>query len=193
VSDAAGAAIGPNALLQLAPVLEAEGGPDLLARILGLAGVPGLPPEDRMMPLHQAVQVHQALRRDRPEAAPRLLAEAGAGVGRYILAHRIPLPAQRLLRLLPAPLAARALSAAIAKHAWTFVGTGQLARPDPWTYQIAANPLVAGERSEAPLCHWHAAVFSTLYSALVRPGTRFVETRCSACGDAACRFEAAPH
>jgi divinyl protochlorophyllide a 8-vinyl-reductase len=56
-------------------------------------------------------------------------------------------------------------------------------------FEIADNPLVRGEVSQAPLCDWHAAVFRRLYSVLVDPRIEVRETACCACGDAACRFE----
>jgi bacteriochlorophyll 4-vinyl reductase len=36
-------------------------------------------------------------------------------------------------------------------------------------FEIADNPVVRGEHSETPLCHWHAAVFERLFSALCGP------------------------
>ncbi|MEF3045974.1 bacteriochlorophyll 4-vinyl reductase [Pseudotabrizicola sp. L79] len=142
--------IGPNAILQLLPVLD------------------------------------QATGR---EGRDRLLAQAGRRTADYILAHRIPQPAQRLLKHLPAPVAAWALSRAIATHAWTFAGSGQFHRDSPWRFAIANNPLVRGENSSTPRCHWHAAVFGHLYATLVHPSCRCVETECAAqTGNGPCRF-----
>jgi divinyl protochlorophyllide a 8-vinyl-reductase len=69
-----------------------------------------------------------------------------------------------VIRALPAPVGARLLSIAIAKHAWTFAGSGRFAvkRARPLTVTIAANPL--GLRQGSPSCHWHAAVFERLYA-----------------------------
>ncbi|WP_246003871.1 bacteriochlorophyll 4-vinyl reductase [Histidinibacterium lentulum] len=182
--------IGPNALLQLGPVLVAEGGTALRDEIFALGGA-GMPPAEGMMPEAPAARVHQALRARLPHEAPRLARAAGEGVGRYILAHRIPRAAQVVLKALPPPLAARMLSRAIARHAWTFAGSGVFSAAGPWTFEIGDNPIVRGEVSDVPLCHWHAAVFETLYRALVARDVLCRETACCAQGAPACRFEIA--
>jgi len=86
-------------------------------------------------------------------------------------------------------LAMRALSTAIARHAWTFAGSGRFRVLRPGVFEIADNPIIRGERSDVPLCHWHAAVFERLFRVLVDDRLRCVETRCGAMGDDACRFE----
>jgi divinyl protochlorophyllide a 8-vinyl-reductase len=171
-------------------VLDRAGGPGAAARLMARAGLAGPPDGSAMIPEQEAAALHRQLRRDAPDLAGRLSAEAGDGTARYILAHRIPRPAQTVLGLLPPPLAARALSKAIARHAWTFAGSGAFRAVDPWCFEIAANPLVDGENSETPLCAWHAAVFERLYRSLVAPDCRCVETRCCAQpGGGPCRFE----
>ncbi len=181
--------IGPNAILQLLPQIEGIGGQAQVARMLADAGVDMVPDGSQMIPEGQAARLHQALRRDAPEMAPLLASEAGHATARYILAHRIPVLAQRALRALPAGLAARALSRAIAKHAWTFAGSGHFRVVTPWVFEIAQNPIVRGEHSPIPLCHWHSAVFTQLYQTLVAPDCRCTETACCAVtGHGACRF-----
>jgi divinyl protochlorophyllide a 8-vinyl-reductase len=143
-----------------------------------------------MIPEGDAARLHNRLRLEFPSRAPDLARAAGFATGDYILAHRIPKSAQQVLSLLPAPLAARALSTAIARHAWTFAGSGAFRVVDPWTFEIDDNPLVRGEHGLAPLCHWHAAVFERLYATLVHRDVRCVETRCGAQpGSHVCRFE----
>jgi divinyl protochlorophyllide a 8-vinyl-reductase len=111
-------------------------------------------------------------------------------VGDYILAHRIPRPAQRLIRALPAPLGARLLVNAITKHAWTFVGSGifRVLGHRPPTFEIIDNPLVAEDHASTPQCHWHAAVFERLFSSLVWPDVTVEEVSCRATGDPSCIF-----
>ncbi|MHA7887038.1 bacteriochlorophyll 4-vinyl reductase [Roseicyclus sp.] len=188
----AGSRIGPNAILQLVPVLEDAAGRDVAAHVLAMAGVFELPdPAAGLIDEAPAARLHQAMRLELPEVAPMLAREAGWRTGEYILAHRIPKGAQRLLRVLPARLAVPILSKAIAKHAWTFCGSGAFRLVSTWpaVFEIADNPVVRGERSDVPLCHWHAAVFERLFSALCGPRWRAVETRCCAQVRAACRFE----
>jgi divinyl protochlorophyllide a 8-vinyl-reductase len=187
---AGGGLIGPNAILQMLPVLEREGGPALRDRLLRAAGLTAPPPDTGMMPEGPAARLHQALRRDLPEDAARIAAEAGRATGDYILAHRIPQRAQGLLRRLPAPVASWMLTRAIAQHAWTFAGSGrfEVGSGRPLSFRIHDNPVVRGERADAPLCHWHVAVFERLFTELVHPSIRVRETACCAMGARACEF-----
>jgi divinyl protochlorophyllide a 8-vinyl-reductase len=184
-----GALIGPNAILQLIPVLDQAGGLELRQRIMARAGIFELPDGSEMIPEGPAARLHQALRATVPDLAPAMAAEAGRRTADYILAHRIPPLAQKLLKLLPAPLAARALSKAIDRHAWTFVGSGRFRVCSPWRFEIGQNPVVRGETSDHPLCDWHAAVFARLYQELVHPDCYCVETECTAVNGRACIFE----
>jgi anaerobic magnesium-protoporphyrin IX monomethyl ester cyclase len=124
-----------------------------------------------------------------PARAATLSAQAGTGTADYILAHRIPAPVQTVLRALPPGPSAWILSRAIAKHAWTFAGSGRFRVVTPWCFEIADNPVIRGEAAPAPLCHWHAAVFERLYRVLVSDAVRCRETACAACGDPVCRFD----
>ena len=158
--------------------------------MLDLAGVEEVPDGTSMIPEEEAARLHRVMRIRAPEAAPELALLSGTGTADYILAHRIPRLAQSVLKALPAPLAARALTAAIRKHAWTFAGSGRFEPQSPWTFDIHDNPLIRGETSDTPLCAWHAAVFERLYRVLVAPDCRCVETRCHAQhGHDRCRFE----
>jgi divinyl protochlorophyllide a 8-vinyl-reductase len=188
LSTAAGR-IGPNALLQLIPVLDAAVGPPVTAQIMAQGGVTTVP-DDRMIAEGPVALIHHAVRARLPDQAPALLREAGLRTGDYILAHRIPSFAQTLLRHLPRALAAQLLAQAIAKNAWTFAGSGRftIAMRRPLVFQIAANPIVRGETAAGPICHWHVAVFERLFAALVDPHAQVTETECCACGALACRF-----
>lgn len=161
------ARIGPNAILQLLPVLDARLGRAGRDRLL--RGI-DLPPFDAgMWPEAACRAAHGAVWQGLPDA-PAILAEAGRGTADYILAHRIPGPARALIRVLPGPLGARLLTAAIARHAWTFVGSGRfrVAAQRPLIFEIADNPLGFPGRP----CVWHAAVFKRLFQSLVRPSVR---------------------
>lgn len=183
------ARIGPNALLQLIPVLEAEGGASLREAVFTAGGVHGLPRVDGLIAEEPVARVHQALRRLRPGDAARLSAEAGARVADYIIANRIPRAVVRLLKVLPAPLAAPLLTAAITRHAWTFAGSGRFEVAPDGAFLLHDNPIVRGERAAGPLCDWHAAVFRRLFEVLVSRRTTVTETACCAAGAPACRFE----
>lgn len=176
-------------MLQLVPVLEARLGRENAAWLLRESGLEALPDGSEMIPEADAARLHRRLRALRHEESPALAAEAGARTADYILAHRIPPAAQRVLRVAPSALAARMLARAIARHAWTFAGSGEFRLETPWRFAIVDNPLIRGERASAPLCHWHAAVFERLYRVLVAPDVHCVETACLARGDDVCRFE----
>lgn len=180
--------IGPNAVLQMLPVLEQAGGAALRDQVMAAAGIFTPPSDAGLMAEAPAARMHQALRRIDPELAPALAWAAGVRTAEYILANRIPRPAQIVLRLLPSAIAARLLSQAVARHAWTFAGSGQFRVVAPLVFEIARNPIVRGEVSETPLCHWHRAVFETLFRKLVDDRLRCAEVACCAMGDPACRF-----
>jgi len=182
--------IGPNAILQLLPVLDRLGGPERRHQILAEAGIFQLPDGTAMIPETDAARLHHRLREVEPDRAPALAAQAGMETANYILKHRIPTPVQWVLKALPKSPAARLLSHAIAKHAWTFVGSGRFTVLDPWTFEIHDNPLIKGETSDHCLCHWHAAVFAQLYQTLVTDTCACTETTCGAQSPGtACHFE----
>ncbi len=188
----ASARIGPNAVLQHLAVLDAALGEGLRGALMHRAGVPVPPPECGMLPEDQVTPLHRAVWLFLPDRAAGIQRQAGLAVGEYILAHRIPGLAQRLIRVLPAPLGARFLAAAIAKHAWTFAGSGRfsVASHRPLTFSIVHNPLAVGPAR--PSCHWHAAVFERLFQRLVWPRAQVVEVACCAAGQGACVFEIRP-
>ena len=172
--------IGPNAILQLWPVLNVQLGAERARALLDQAGLHTLPDGHAMIPETDAASLHRAVRHSAPDEASIILREAGIRTADYILAHRIPKPAQILLKILPTPIAAWLLSRAITQHAWTFVGSGQFRRVTSWQFEIEHNPLIAGEQAETCLCGWHAAVFERLYCALISPHARCEETICGA-------------
>jgi divinyl protochlorophyllide a 8-vinyl-reductase len=188
------ARIGPNAITQLVGVLDHTEGRAVRDRVMAAASVPVPPPDSGMIPETDAAAVHLALRRVMPDRAEGLLRLAGLATADYILAHRIPRLAQMLIRALPGAVGARLLTMAIAKHAWTFAGSGafRVVAQRPLTFEVAGNPLVAGQTADHPMCIWHAAVFERLFARLVWPSVVVTEESCAATGAAACRFVFAP-
>lgn len=186
------AKVGPNAIVQLADVLldrYGEAGAHSVFRAAGLTRYL-LQPPTRMTDESQAAALHHALWRVYPDDAPALAAAAGSRTADYLLAHRIPHGAQWLLRCLPASLAARVLVKAIARHAWTFAGSGRFlahfgnaASGANLVIELEDNPLAT------PDCPWHQAVFSRLFQRLVSPHSHVRHTHCCAHGQTSCRFE----
>jgi divinyl protochlorophyllide a 8-vinyl-reductase len=179
--------VGPNAILQVLDVATERFGPLATRQLFRAGGVLhhwDAPPE-HMTPENDAAALHSALFALYPREAPALSAEAGRRTADYLLAHRIPKPAQWLLRALPARTAGGLLLKAIAKHAWTFAGSGRVRTEvgEGFIVEIAHNPLAQ------PDCPWHAAVFERLFRALVSPDAQVLHTHCCFWGDEACRFE----
>ena len=187
------ARIGPNAVLQHLPVLDAVIGEKLRGALLYRAEVAEPPADAGMLPEDDVARLHLAVRLFLPDRAAAIQRAAGLATGDYILANRIPRAAQILIRMLPAWAGARMLTAAIAKHAWTFAGSGafSVASRAPLVFRIAQNPLAVGP-SDGPVCDWHAAVFERLFRALVWPQAVVTELECSATGAEGCLFRIAP-
>lgn len=182
--------IGPNAILQLLPILDHAVGPGRRAQLLARAGIFEVPDGSRMICETDAARLHRQLRLEEADAAPNLAELAGTATGDYILRNRIPGPAQAVLKVIPASVSAFVLSRAIARNAWTFVGSGNLHVASPTVFVIEDNPLVAGEHSEHCLCKWHEGVFARLYQVLVEPEYTCREVCCRAQGFGnKCRFE----
>lgn len=224
-SDAHGAGasahIGPNAILRVAEALEArasdvnltiEGGTGLTETVFAAAGLERhlrTPPQD-MVPEADVIALQRALGRVLGDGrAGEINRDAGARTARYLLGHRIPRPAQWLMRALPAPLAARMLMSSIGRHAWTFAGSGTFS----WqvekagiSFAIADCPYCRGARTcsaataksdrqaarsamATAACSYVAATFESLFRVLVHRSTLVEETACEAHGAPACRFE----
>jgi len=186
--------IGPNAITRVAEVLRARRGEAAAAALFGRAGL--LPyltqPPEAMVDETEVTRLHQVLRDSLGSVAAREVArEAGTRTADYLLAHRIPRPAQAVLKRLPAPLAARMLLSAIRGHAWTFAGSGSFVAQagHPVVLSITHNPMCRGSRLDEPGCDFYAATFERLFRVLVHPAARAIETHCEACGDDCCRFE----
>jgi divinyl protochlorophyllide a 8-vinyl-reductase len=193
-ADAAVARIGPNAITQVAGALDRTLGATTTRRLFGLAGLDDylvrLP--ETMVPETEVMRLHRVMReRLDSQTLADIARRAGLGTGDYLLAHRIPVPAQILLRLLPRPLAARALLAAITRHAWTFAGSGHFTcvPGNPTVLTIADCPICRGTRAATPACDYYAATFERLFHRLVSRRAVVIETECAAMGASHCRFE----
>jgi divinyl protochlorophyllide a 8-vinyl-reductase len=198
--SAAGARIGPNAIIQVADALRGAHGSALAEELFAAVGLQRylVAPPTTMVDEREVVRLHAALRERLPPAERRRVQyEAGLATGDYLLAHRIPRAAQRVLRLLPAGLASRTLLAAIRRHAWTFAGSGTFTvdaggiRARHAVVRIAQCPMCRDSRAEAPICDYYAATFERLYRVLVAPAAGAAEIACCARGDPACAFRIA--
>jgi divinyl protochlorophyllide a 8-vinyl-reductase len=193
-SDPSPARIGPNAIVRVGEALEARVGGERTRRLFESAGLGdylGRPPQ-RMVDEDEVTRLHRALRDTLGGPVSGSVSfDAGMRTGDYLLAHRIPAPVQVLLRILPAALASRILLAAIARHAWTFAGSGTFRAASVAggaRLSIRHCPLCRGARGQAALCSFYAGTFERLFDTLVRRGASATEVECEARGDAACSF-----
>lgn len=183
------ARIGPNAIIQTGQALSAlygSGVARLIFEAAGLGRYIGVLPTT-MIEEREPVALFAAIQATLPPAeADRALAEAGHRTGQYILENRIPPIARHILPKLPVGVSSRLLVSAIARHAWTFAGSGRFeGRVTGWkrpvvTLVIAANPLATAG------CPWHGAVFQRLFASLCGDGASVRHTQCCARGDGAC-------
>lgn len=188
------ARIGPNAIIQTLAALRERIGASATDELLRAAGLGeyGVAVPSTMVPEADVSELYRVvrLRLDGPEAdlVARL---AGYKTADYVLANRIPRPAQTLLRLLPPRLAAPILLASITKHTWTFAGSGavRVRGGRPPRIAIEGCPVCRGSRAQAPACSYYAASFEGLFRALVTARARAVEVDCEARGAPSCTFE----
>lgn len=190
--------IGPNAIIQVRLALEQLQGTLQSERVFAEAALARhlAPSPQRPVPEQEVQQLHIALRHTLGEAQAETVArDAGLRTARYLLANRIPAPAQALLRRLPARLALPVLLRAMQPQAWTFAGSGHFNSRMVWRgptmaiLSIRDNPLCRGLYLPGPACAYYAATFEHLMRTLVHAHCEVVETDCEAMGAQACRFE----
>jgi divinyl protochlorophyllide a 8-vinyl-reductase len=190
------ARIGPNAIVRVAEALVERIGAEATDALFTRAGLaPHLAhPPTAMVDEADVARLQWQLRADLDADLARAVArDAGTRTGDYLLAHRIPKPAQFVLRHLPPSLAARVLAKAITKHAWTFAGSGTFhcTPGTPFVLAIEHSPLCSRIRASAPVCHYYSATFERIFRKLVSDRARVTEVACEAAGAAACVFEVA--
>ena len=186
--------IGPNAISQLAAVLDDRVGAVPVQRLFASAGMAhyleAMPKE--MVAESEVRALHAALREQfGPACAQALARAAGRRTAGYLLENRIPKPAQWLLRRLPKPLAVRLLLQAIERNSWTFAGSGTFVAVygRPARLGITHNPLCRDLDAEEPSCDFYAGTFEALFRALINPEAKVREVACEAMGAQACVFE----
>ncbi|NEX18923.1 bacteriochlorophyll 4-vinyl reductase [Thiorhodococcus mannitoliphagus] len=186
--------VGPNAIIRVFEALTAHSGAGDAEAVFKAAGLEAylkaMPTE--MVDESEVIALQGALRQHLGVTDARLIArDAGLRTGDYLLANRIPRPAQVLLKLLPPKLAAKTLLKAIRGNAWTFVGTGVFdADPAyPPRINIQNSLLCRGASSDQALCDFYAGTFERLFRELVHAQAQVTETACHAMGAPSCVFE----
>lgn len=191
-----GARIGPNAIIQVASVLRDRFSLPFAESVLRGATPYTLDTMPTGMVDEREAQavVHALVERVGAGAATPVLREAGHRTAAYLMAHRIPVLAQWLMRALPQRLGLRLLLQAMSANAWTFAGSGQFAV----VHSAAGTELVFHDcamcrnmRQPQPMCDFYAGTFERLIGTLISATIRVDEVECMAQGDAVCRFRLA--
>ncbi len=158
------------------------------------------PPRDKVAD-DKLRRLHRVLRDTLGLPTARAVArDAGTRAADELLARHIPRARQRLMRRLPASLAAALLRTDLRRLAWTFAGDGQVGlhagggfvgagASRPAIVTIRGNPLCKGVQAAEPGCDFVCALLERLYTVLVHPSCRVVEVACESCGAPECRFE----
>ncbi len=193
-STDADALIGPNAVTRMAEALGTIMGDTLRRDIFASARLSHYlaAPPTRMIPECDVTRLHRAAIETLGEARATVVSrEAGRLTGDYLLANRIPLMAQHVLKRLPRARAARVLVAAIARHAWTFAGGGEFTYEfsPHLSLQLRGSPICRDLRTQQPACAYFAATFERVLGAMLGPSLRVTETECEATGASACVFD----
>lgn len=188
--------IGPNAIIRVAETLRDVMGEETTRLIFASAHLePHLAsPPAGMVPEADVGALQTALFAGLEEDEARKIAfEAGLRTGDYLLANRIPKPAQAVLKILPPSLASRILLGTIKKHSWTFAGTGafNVKNGRPVVVSIASCPLCRGRHGAHPQCDYYAGTFQRLFQVLVSRNAFVREISCEAAGGSSCAFEIA--
>jgi divinyl protochlorophyllide a 8-vinyl-reductase len=164
-----GARIGPNAIIQTVHVLRDQYGTSEADALLERGGqahlLHELPTtmvdEDEFHTLARAL-----LEQIGPEQTAQVLYESGQRTADYLLAHRIPRPFQRLVKmpLLPRRVGLYLLLWAISKHAWTFVGSGA------FRFAVTNRPTIrvtVTHPSVMPVARFYGGTFAHLVYMLI--------------------------
>jgi len=188
------ARIGPNSIIRIADALLARHGADAAAGVFREAGLTHhlQNPPDSMVPAVDVTALHTALRAMlAADAVAVINRDAGVATADYLLANRIPKPAQALLKVMPPVPAARVLIKAMGRHAWTFAGAGRFEGEAGRSTRLTIEngPIQAAASGAAePVCGYYAATFEHLFRTLVARRATVRETACQATGAPACVF-----
>ena len=188
------ARIGPNTIIQLAHVLRDRHGEAVAAQLLfdstgyAMSALPGAMVDEREAQRFVRGVMHAL--GERPGA--RVLHEAGHRTADYLMANRIPRPAQWLMKALPRRAGLSLLLKAMSANAWTFAGSG--------TFQVVTSrhgaqltfhacAMCRDMTAEGPVCDFYAGTFEHLVRTLVAPRAQVREVECHALGGDCCRFD----
>ncbi len=191
---ATGARIGPNTIIQLAHVLRERYGEAMAGALLfegtgyELHALPGAMVDER----EAQAFVRTVMQAVGESLGVQLLHEAGQRTAHYLMVHRIPRPAQWVMKALPRRAGLSILLRAMKANAWTFAGSGTFSvqqRPKLVELSFHACAMCRDMTTARPACHFYAGTFEHLIRTIVAPGAQVREVECMATGGHCCRFE----
>ncbi|MEO1090561.1 MAG: bacteriochlorophyll 4-vinyl reductase [Pseudomonadota bacterium] len=166
--------IGPNAVTRMFEALRSSTDDVVLRRVAERAGLGAYVAErpEAMVEEREVEALHRAVWAEcGATVAVAIADDAGRRTGDYLLANRIPRPAQSVLRVLPPAASSACLLAAIGRHAWTFAGSGAFVvqRRAPARLAIEGGPIMRLGDAAPSLVAYYAGTFARLYQVLVSP------------------------
>lgn len=181
--------LAPSVVLELIEAVEELLGPEARDELLEEAQLFRLPNPDEPVREEKAARLHQTVRANWPEHAQQISRAAGSQTADWLIEGMITSRARSMLSRMPRATGAWLLAKTARQHAWTFSGSGELVVESAQRFILRGNPLVLGETSDHPVCHFHASLFERLFSALIHPRLTCREVSCMAKGGKACVFE----
>jgi divinyl protochlorophyllide a 8-vinyl-reductase len=188
------ARIGPNTIIQLAHVLRDRFGDSTASTLLfestgyAMGALPAAMVDER----EAQAFVQTVMRSLGEDRGAQVLHEAGHRTATYLMANRIPRPAQLVMKLLPQRAGLVLLLKAMQANAWTFAGSGSFGvkrTPKGAELTFHACAMCRDMHSEGPVCDFYAGTFEHLIRSLVAPRATVREVECQALGAHCCRFE----
>lgn len=188
------ARIGPNTIIQLAHVLRDRFGEGVAATLLfeSTGYAMGALPQAMVDEREAQAFVRTVMRAVGATQGTRILHEAGHRTADYLMGHRIPRPAQWLMKALPRRAGLNILLRAMQANAWTFAGSGSfsvhhLPKRVDLTFHDCA--MCRDLHTSQPVCGFYAGTFEHLIRTLVAPRAEVREVECQSTGGHCCRFE----
>jgi divinyl protochlorophyllide a 8-vinyl-reductase len=181
--------LGSQAVTRIIEEVERQIDLDAANQLLSDARIDRIPAWNKPVPEGRVAALHQAIRRRHPEKAECICRNAGRATTDYLLGNRISVRAQELIKKAPQTVAMWLVTRSAMMNARHFGGSGEFIIQSSTVFELRSNPVLLGETSASPVCHYHAAAFERMYQLLVDPDLTCRETACEAMGDDACRFE----
>jgi divinyl protochlorophyllide a 8-vinyl-reductase len=178
----------PQMVIDLLAAAGMRLGPAARADLETRAGFARTPGPKQPIQEDRVHDLHITLRRTFPETAAEILKAAGTVTAEGLVAHQLSSRAQLMLSGGPWTIAAWLLGRWAKQNSWTFAGSARFTPVNGLEFELIDNPLIRGETSDRPLCHFHEALFGRLFQMLVDPNLVCREIACQTTGAPSCRF-----